>query len=224
MNMKKDISPEEKLLRLIKGSKKRPPKEESAPNITPQEAGSPSLGASAYQKGERLKGARAISIPFPFKLRGMNTRTLNSVLIVILLGLLSYFIYDLFYTAYYKEEELKFFEMEDKRAPKAEGRDTLEIKPYSHYSSAIKGRNIFMPQQVEEETVITGPTVDEISANLSLIGIIAGGRPQAIIEDKKSKKSHFLYKGGTVGQAKVVEVLEDSVIMEYQGQRFELVL
>ena len=81
-----------------------------------------------------------------------------------------------------------------------------------------------MPQQVETEPVITGPTLEEISASLSLIGIIAGERPQAIIEDRKSDKSHFLYKGGSVGQAKIVEILEDSVIMEYKGERFELVL
>ena len=178
-------------------------------------------GKLPVRRGEvGAKAARAVSLPFT--LRDFNLRPMNVVLIIILAGLLVYFIYEVFYTSYHKKEADIFAESEKVTEIKEE--DSLEIKPYSFYSSAIEGRNIFMPQQLEIEEVITGPTLEEITATLSLIGIIAGERPQAIIEEKKSGKSYFLYKGGSVGKAKIVEILEDSIVMEYQGEKFELVL
>lgn len=227
--MKKDFSPEEKLLRLIKGAKKKliPKKEESMPKMQPADNIPQLSKVAAYREGKKPKIAKfiSISLPFPFKLKETDTRRLNSILVPILIFLLLYFIYDLFYTTFYKKTELKIL-MEDakKIAGVKEGEVVLEKKPYSYYASSIEGRNIFMPQEVEAESVISGPTVDEIKASLSLIGIIAGDRPQAIIEDKKTRKSYFLYKGGIVGESKIVEILQDSVIMEYKGQRFELVL
>ncbi len=213
--MKKDFSPEERLLRLIKGPKKKkeaPKKEETATQIELPEAMS--------QTGKAP--ARTASISLPLILKEFNTRALNSILIIVFIGLLSYFIYDIYYTTYHKKEP-NFF-VKNGKMPEVEEEDILDIQPYSFYSSTIEGRNIFMPQQVETEAVITGPTLEEVSANLSLIGIIAGARPQAIIDDKKSGKSHFLYEGGSIGKAKVKEILEGSVVMEYQGQTFELVL
>ncbi|MBN1871973.1 MAG: hypothetical protein JW800_05310, partial [Candidatus Omnitrophica bacterium] len=102
--------------------------------------------------------------------------------------------------------------------------NVFEKKEYSHYSKAVGGRNIFKPPQVEVENVISGPTADEIKAGLSLLGIIAGDRPQAIIEEKKTGKSHFVYEDSAIGGTTVIEIRNDSVVMEYNGQRFELVL
>lgn len=225
--MNKDFSPEEKLLRLIKGSKKKvaPREEESAPKIQPSESMPQPDKMPAHRKKSEPKGAKSVSISLPLKLlKGINTRHLNSILIIALAALLAYFIYDFSYAAYYKGEEPKVSAEDETKAPEVKKEDVIEEKPYSFYSSSIKDRNIFMPQYVETEPVITGPTTEEISAGLSLIGIIAGDRPQAIIEDKKSGKSHFLYKGGSIGEAKVVDVLDDSVVMEYKGKKFELVL
>jgi len=224
--MKRDLSPEERLLRLIKGSKKKltPKEEETEPKLKPSEEMPELSKMSAQSKKGKPQTAKTVSISLPFKLKGINTRALNSIFAIILAGLLLYFISDLFLTTYIKKAEPEILTGLEKKIPKVEKEDALDIKPYSYYSSSIAGRNIFKPPQVEEEAVITGPTLEEIMGSLSLIGIIAGDKPQAIIEDKKSAKSHFLYEGSSIGQVKVVDILEDSVILEYQGQKFELVL
>lgn len=227
--MKKDYSPEEKLLRLIRSSGKKPlPREETpAPKIQPAEEPVPKLDAAAVSQSQiapKPKRAKPGSLALPFKLKEVNTRIINTIFLVILAVLLLYFVYDLLYASFYEESEPRIFVEDEAAIHKTEKGAALDIKPYSYYSSSVEGRNIFMPQQVEIEPAATGPTVDEVRANLSLIGIIAGERPQAIIEDRKAGKSYFLYKGGSVGEAKVVDVLDDSVIMEYQGQKFELVL
>lgn len=203
--MRKEFSPEERLLRLIRGPKKNVDsmKEETA-------------------KIEHLSLDAREKVAFPSFRLSFNTRILSSLFIIILIGLLSFFIYDIYYTTYHKKE---VDILEEKEVPlEVEGEVGHEVKPYSFYSSSVQGRNIFLPQQVQIETVITGPSLEEVSAGLSLIGIIAGARPQAIIESKKSEKSYFLYEGQAVDNAKVVEILEDSVVMEYQSETFELVL
>jgi hypothetical protein len=226
--MRKDFSPEEKLLRLIKGVKKKvqPKEEELTPKIQSSANGMPQLSKiSAYQKVTGSKMAKSISISLPFKLKEINTETLNTILVIILGCLLLYFVYDLGHTLLSKKTEPGVLAGDEHKTPKVtEGKAALEVKPYSFYSSSVGGRNIFMPQELEVESITAGPVLEEVRANLSLIGVIAGDKPQAIIEDKKSGKSYFLYKGSTVGQAKVVDILEDTVIMEYNGQRFELVL
>lgn len=231
-DMKKDFSPEERLLRLIKGAKKKEaprPEEPPPPRIQPQVEPPPSVSGFARRPDvpREVKPARqerAISIPLPFKLKDVNMRALNSVFIALLTCIILYFAFDIVYTAYIKESDMEVITEDASRPANVEEAKALEIKPYSYYSSSIEGRNIFMPPQVEADAVATGPSIEEVMADFSLIGIIAGDRPQAIIEDKKSAKSHFLYEGNSVGLVKVLEIKEGSVIMEYQGQKFELVL
>ncbi len=219
--MKKDFSPEEKLLRLIKGSAKKGADRDNLeirPALPP-----PTNGASSYYKRDERTLPKPASFAVSLNIRDINTKNVNPVLVIILICLLIYFLVDMIHNPYHgKESQLESLaekeagEAKEKRAPSAE--------PYSYYAAGLDGRNIFLPQESETSVVQAGPSLDEISANLSLIGIIAGERPQAIIEEKKAGKSYFLYKGGSVGQAKIMEIMEDRVVMEYRGETFELVL
>lgn len=63
---------------------------------------------------------------------------------------------------------------------------------------------------------------EEIVKDLTLMGIITGDSDQAIIEDKKAEKTHFLYKGDTFGEFKVHDIKGSSVILDYKGEKIEL--
>ncbi|MDD5680146.1 MAG: type II secretion system protein N [Candidatus Omnitrophica bacterium] len=217
--MKKDFSPEEKLLRLIKGSGKKYAPKDSAET----KAALPQSGAPAYYKSDDSHAVRAASVFPPFKIKDINTKGINPVFAVILIGLLLYLAFDLISMPYSKKEVNIISGIEQEPAA-ARGKAASAIEPYSYYSSQIESKNIFSSQESETSTAVSGPSLEEVSSNLSLIGIIAGDRPQAIIEDKKAGKSIFLYKGGLVGQAKIVDILDDKVVMEYNGQTFELML
>jgi type II secretory pathway component PulC len=219
--MKRDFSPEEKLLRLIKSSAKKDAdkdKLEIKAALPPSANGAP----SGYKRNNR-EATRASSLTMPFKGIGINTKNVNLILVVTLIGLLVYFLADLLYSPYYKKEA-DITAQPEKEAVEPKEKAVPPIEPFSYYASEVASRNLFLPQESEVTAVQTGPSVEEISTGLSLIGIISGDRPQAIIEDKKTGKSYFLYKGGLVGQVKVMDILEDKVVMEYQGQAFELML
>ena len=63
---------------------------------------------------------------------------------------------------------------------------------------------------------------EEVLGNFTLLGIITGDNNQAIIEDKILKKTFFLYKDDLLGDFKVYDIKDSSVILEYKGEKIEL--
>jgi len=64
-----------------------------------------------------------------------------------------------------------------------------------------------------------------LAARLSLIGIVAGNPPQAIIEDSETKKTHFVTAGQRVIEGLTVEeVRNDRVVLDLDGEKIELSL
>ena len=72
-----------------------------------------------------------------------------------------------------------------------------------------------------------GPSdaVKLLSARLTLMGIMAGASPQAIIEDSQTKKTYFVTAGQAVVEGAVVDqVLDSRVILDVDGEKIELTL
>ena len=68
-------------------------------------------------------------------------------------------------------------------------------------------------------------TANQLASRLTLLGIISGEPPQAIIEDTKTKKSYFVTTGQIVVEGAVLEkVLETYVILDLYGEKIELTL
>ncbi len=65
----------------------------------------------------------------------------------------------------------------------------------------------------------------QLAARLSLLGIVAGDSPQAIVEDSQTKKTYFVATGQAVSEGATVEqVLENRVILDLGGEKIELTL
>ena len=76
----------------------------------------------------------------------------------------------------------------------------------------------------EKEIAVKKISKEEILGNLSLLGIITGDNNQAVIEDKTLKKTFFLYKGDSIGELKVYEIKNSVVILDYKGEKIELII
>ncbi len=87
----------------------------------------------------------------------------------------------------------------------------------------MANRQIFVSpaEQKTEKLMISGVNIDLIK-DMSLVGIIAGENPQAIIEDKKTQKTFYLSRGQFMGEFQVKEIKEGKVILDYKGQSYEL--
>lgn len=100
-----------------------------------------------------------------------------------------------------------------------------ETRPYSYYLEGIRQRQIFASgsptQELSQPVAIASA---DLVKDISLIGIISGANPQAIIEDKKLQKTFYVSKGQLIGELQVEEIKEGKIILNYKGQRYELYL
>ena len=64
----------------------------------------------------------------------------------------------------------------------------------------------------------------DLLKDITLVGIITGANPQAVIEDKKSLKNYYVTKGQFIGQMQVEDIQEGKIIINYKGQKYELYL
>lgn len=107
---------------------------------------------------------------------------------------------------------------------KPEAETIEEPKPYDFYLKGIKEREIFGSSQIAVVTKPASTINTDLVKDISLVGIVSGEPPQAIIEDKKTQKTYYLTKGQFMGEMQVEDIQEGKIILNYRGERFELYL
>ena len=229
-------SPEEKLLRLIRGEKKPKEKEKAVPHSEDTRAGSREGGAATVVQKRNIAAQAAQPKGGRDYIKFVNI-TLIAVLVVIAGVLLADAInFKLRRPAYVSEAVPKVppHKVPPHEVPPQREREKAAEhpapQPQSQPSSdtfsnsdALVSRDLFRPPALAPATGIPQVSYEKLK-DLSLKGIIAGDKPQAIIEDEKNKKSYFLYKGESVNDIKVEDIQSDRVILRVNGEVLELTL
>jgi hypothetical protein len=197
--MKDNISPEERLLRLIKQGTKK----------------SSHTASTSLSKTEKQ-----IFVSNLFKVSYLN----NLLLFFLFLSLV---ILAINFILPKEPAEIKFTSAAS-RPQDTEDKELLpKMKPYDYYAQQIGKRDLFAPSIGKKEEVASGAkssTLREMVQDFSLIGIMEGQNPQAIIEDKKAKKTYFLNRGDYLGEIKINDIQAGKVTLEYEGESVDLFL
>lgn len=203
--MRDNISPEEKLLRLIKGQKK-------------QEAVTAKVAFADSALKPSLKG-----LEYPL----ISNRSRFS-LFQIIAGLI--FVFSFAYLAVsfiYPLIDQAPVKLSKTELEKPFG-TMLEIKPYDSYLEGVKSREIFIKEDTAQEQKTEKPKIIDVAnaadliKDINLMGIISGDSPQAILMDKKTQKTYYLNKGESIQEFQLEEILEGKIILNYHGQKFDL--
>lgn len=214
--MHKDISPEERLLALIK--KKGKDKKIPSQDISQDTEAKVTRHEIIAKRESRL-----------FKNKIFDPKTLryvNRYMSVILAILVLYFMFDLSFRRPNTDIQRLVTETADSRAAATpSGEPVKGARDFSSYSRDIQGKNIFAPPSKEGgEVRMSSKDAQEIAGNLSLVGIIAGDSPQAVIEDKKSQKTYYVTKDQSFDGFTVEEISSGKVVLDYGGRKITLVL
>ena len=224
--MQKNISPEEKLLSIIKGRHKRPDAEDAPTN----------KGNEPKSKTSRLKNKMDEYLSIALKNNFLKNnlfdpkvlRIFDKYMVIVLCLAFFYLIIDMLFANSSKKAEFIISKISTSgaRTPFMEKAAPIETKSYSHYSNKISGRKLFTgssyaPSGPEEEQ---GSSGEGSPANLGLVGIVPGDKTQAIIEDKKSQKTYYLIKGQSADNITVDDISQGSVILDYKGKKITLFL
>jgi len=110
------------------------------------------------------------------------------------------------------------------KKPAAKKELPAQAKSLELYLGDISSRRIFDPQeQIKTESPQEAFNAG-LSKDISLIGIISGDNPQAVIEDKKTQKTFYLNKGQFIGEFQVEDIQEGKIILNHNSQKYELYL
>jgi len=196
--MKENISPEEKLLRLIRGQKK---------HSQPQQTSFPSA---------------SIMPPKKIMIR-IHALGIRRVLIWIFTFSCIYLAFSLVYPWFGNKKISLPKPSTEKITNLIPAKNQEAVKPLEYYEREISGQRIFGNPAGAGATQPAAVNVDLLK-DINLIGIISGENPQAIIEDKKSSKTYYVSKGQFIQDIEVADIQEGKIIVNYRGQRYELYL
>ncbi len=100
----------------------------------------------------------------------------------------------------------------------------VPLRPVEEYLAEVEGKDVFMVASgVSKEDAPAQAAVDEIK-DISVVGIVSGDKPQVVIEDKKNQKTYYLTAGQSFGNLVVDRIESGKVIVSSQGKQYELYL
>ncbi len=211
--MPPDITPEEKLLNLIKANPRQEKKEEEKVDLVlPQSSIASSSLGKEFTVSTTFLNSNLIQKLF----------ITSSVCVVVMLMVLMY-------------QYLGGGAILPLPIKKVLGGESFDLpvrkmgtsETFDSYQKAFQERNLF-------KTIGTPPPVSistekalgltELSRNLSLSGIISGNTPQAVIEDRSNGQIYYVQSGDSVGPIQVVQVNHSSVLLRYGDEERQLTL
>jgi len=214
--MAENITPEEKLLKLI----------ENPATAKPPQKPARKLHFSFQTIKSSFKAIRNIKIGISSQKieRLFNLRSINKLLIVTSSLFSAYLIFDFIKT----KPNLDMLNS-GQRIKQAKSATALVSNNFTlnDYLSQIKKRDIvhFIPLK-EQEPDNAKETLASLMNNLRLVGIIWSSKPQVMIEDKQENKTWILNQDDEIlkvnGKIKIKQIFKDRAILSFEDQEMEL--
>ena len=207
--MSENISPEEKLLKLIRGQKNTTAKQEkkSLPAISEVIEPKPILKPAGYNFVQRF--FQAVS---------------GKKIILWCFALSCAFLVFAFINPYFGAKQIQLPLLKENNTAAQSDDINQNQKPLEYYLEGIKSENIFGAPASAGENASPAAAATDLAKDITLVGIISGEDPQAVIEDKKTQKTYYLRKGQSFGETKLEDIQEGKIILEDKGKRYELYL
>lgn len=225
--MQPDISPEEKLLSIIKGSRDKPQEQIDNGKLSKKDD-----GLVPVKAGSRFDDYLSIVLKSSFFKSSVFDpdilKVFNKYMAIVVALMSLYFIWDILFVHASRRANsiIADFSVKAMPVPVPQRAAKAETMNYSFYSNKIAGKKIFAAGSSAgyELRDTTDTSSEQQENNIGLVGIIPGDKPQAIIEDKKSQKTYYLMKGQSISDISVEEIDKDQVTIEYKGKRINLFL
>lgn len=223
--MSDKLTPEEKLLKLIKKKKIRSRLffilSENTKNTWSKLK---NLKVSCLLKVKRVFSGKTTSI----KVRGIPILYINRFLIICT-GILSlYFIKTIFFLTEHRPITRDSFKQSIPPVEEELTASAAKSRKLSFYLRKTGGKNVFRiiepaRPKVTKSIPKEGPGPRERANDLILSGIVSDGeRLQAVITDKKKHYTYFVYKGDFVGEFKIEDIFESKIIVSFGEEQLEI--
>ncbi|MFH1504402.1 MAG: type II secretion system protein N [Candidatus Omnitrophota bacterium] len=154
-----------------------------------------------------------------------------NLLIKLLLGVIIVSLGITAYAFFFEGEgnfEKEISEALDKAQPSSEYVLKASQYDYSKFLSELTNRKVFLSPYFKEPQAVSKvdrQQIGKVIENLRLAGIKSGKDKLAIIEDKRAEKVFYLKENDSFLEGiKIEKIKKDSIILNYQGEKYELYL
>jgi hypothetical protein len=165
----------------------------------------------------------------------LNLAVLNRILAVAAVALFAYVAWDLAVSLSGLNAPPEIA-VDDGKSAGAAGTIESPLREPGYYLRWVTGRDVFRDETApvkkkerkkEEGEKKPAALVKEerpvAVADFALVGISWSADPDAIIEDKSTRRTHFVKSGQPLGRGvRVQKIFKDRVILSYEGEEFEL--
>ena len=100
--------------------------------------------------------------------------------------------------------------------------ETVDIPPAGTYLEAVRARELFRPPVKKKVRQAKKISIADRAKNFEVIGIIELDKMEAIIKDRKTRQSHYVNEGSTIGDLTVAKIETDKVTLSYEDETHEL--
>lgn len=90
------------------------------------------------------------------------------------------------------------------------------------YTRVFTKKRLFRPLKTQKRQAETVITIDELTRDYLLIGIVKQAGIEAVIKNRRTNQTFFVSKGATLNNVKVEQILGDSIVLTYNGEKKEL--
>ena len=220
--MAENVSPEEKLFRIIQQEKTAPP--------APGRTGAPGKNNFLLWKEKAVSVIKNLAgkfaAAFPDKPRELELKTANIVLAVLLLAVISFVIY--YAVAKYPSPAKTVMAAAAARNSLARAHNDIEeLHAAGYYTDDARKRNIFSsaakPAAMGPEMPV-GASSKSLATELKVQGISWGDVPKVMLQGDKDSKFYILKEGQPVGSTgiRVKTILKNKVILTNGDKDVEL--
>ncbi|MCX5665629.1 MAG: hypothetical protein NT036_01070 [Candidatus Omnitrophica bacterium] len=205
---KDDMTPEERLLKIIENPNTEKRKESLAAKVRSFDPGSVKEWFSGIRMDKDI-------------LKKINLKAINKIIAVICALVTLIWIFDFGSGGISLAKRFKRISSGESLVLPDEGkRPKIDVAIDEAMTQARK-RNVFTFVPTKEEAasaVSVGPTL----SNFKLVGILWSDNPQAMIENSQEQRTYFVSKGDKIGDLDVRSVLRDKVMLGKDDQEWEL--
>lgn len=211
--MHDNVTPEEKLLNLIKKGKdnsKDKPEELKQEESVGKPLAAPKVSTSIPRK-IKIKYVKSFSI-------------LNNFLIIAVVCNIIYMVFSYIYPYRPGTETLEKIDV--KREDQKLGDTPRPLPPLSHYTGVVSTRQMFKLYEAPKPKPVGPPkpkvTLQQLLAGYTFVGVIFGDVPQAIVEEKRSGQSFYLTAGQYLGEIKVEKIERGRITVSYEDEMIDI--
>ncbi|MBU1863579.1 MAG: hypothetical protein KKH94_07960 [Candidatus Omnitrophica bacterium] len=93
------------------------------------------------------------------------------------------------------------------------------LKNLADYKKEVSSRELFRPFIFSQKKSVTIETIDDITKDLILVGVVSVDNKEAIVKNRRTMQTYFVSVGSRIGELTIVDITGNTIEVGYKQER-----